>query len=161
MFSLPFFLLAYRPYMMHLFRLVFHKAAGNTCPALWCLLFRLAHRRDKNALINDVYINICVLQHRAAGGEDPESFGPASEGRQRLLWPLREDLPTARQEEEIPDQGASHSQNTTHLTFPQRKHTHTHKGKQNQNKPPPSAWLLSFSLRRPCLPPHGESLHFH
>ena len=58
--------------------------------------------------------SVCVSasQHGAVGGEDPQSFGPASEGRQRLLRPVRQDLPTARQEEEIPDQGASHSQNT-------------------------------------------------
>ena len=46
-------------------------------------------------------------QHGAAGGEDPEGVGPAGEGRQRLLRPLREDLPTAGQEEEIPDKGAT------------------------------------------------------
>lgn len=59
-----------------------------------------------------------MSQYGAAGGEDPESSGPAGEGRQRLLRPVREDLPTARQEEEIPDQGDSHSQHA-HL-HPQR-----------------------------------------
>ena len=63
-----------------------------------------------------------ALQHGAVGGEDPESSGPASEGCQRLLWPLREDLSTARQEEEIPDQGDSHSHDSlTQTVFTPRK----------------------------------------
>lgn len=54
-----------------------------------------------------------VSQHGAAGGEDPESSGPAGEGRQRLLRPVCEDLPAARQEEEVPDEGDPRSRHVT------------------------------------------------
>ena len=97
-----------------------------------------------------VCVCVCVLQYGAAGGEDPESSGPASEGCQRLLWPIREDLPTARQEEEIPDQGDSHSHDSlTQTVFTPRK--------ENKKKS-----LKRFIIRSASfLLPTGESLQFH
>lgn len=57
----------------------------------------------------DHSLSLSLSQYGAAGGEDPESSGPASQRRQRFLGPVREDLPAARQEEEVSDQGAGFS----------------------------------------------------
>lgn len=87
-----------------------------------------------NSLSNLLFL--CVSQYRAVGGEDLESSGPASEGCQWLLWPLCEDLPTARQEEEIPDQGESLFDHT-HL-YLLRQTTVLTLWKQTNKKNPPN-----------------------